>query len=62
MEGRLSDMNGKRIQNPWCCEVLLLAPGRPGIWEQSQRLMARRRVGPPQTHRPQAALLWLRDT
>ena len=55
-------MNGKCIQNPWCCEVLLLVPGRPGIWEESQRLTARPRVGAAQTHGPQAALLWLRDT
>ena len=55
-------MNGKCIQNPWCCEGLLLAPRRPGIWEESQRLTVRPWVRAAQTHGPQAGLLWLRDT
>lgn len=49
MEGRLSDTHGKRIQNPWGCGVLLLAPGRPGSWEESQRVTARPRAGAAQT-------------
>lgn len=49
MEGRLSDTHGKRIQNPWGCGVLLPAPGRPGSWEESQRVTARPRAGAAQT-------------
>ena len=55
-------MHGKRIQNPWGCGVLLLAPRRPGSWEESQKVMARPWAGAAQTCVLQAALLGLRDT